>query len=259
MKVFAMHNIKKQFYVFLGIILLLVIWEAVALIIHEENLIFPGPIVSFKAFFQLLKKRYTYQCLFMTLYRMIIGFSISFFLALCLGILAGYFKKIELLLLPFMNMLKAIPTASVLFLFLVIAGSNNAPIFVVILLALPVLYDAIQNGIANTPNALIEAMRIEKGNFLKKALWIRLPLALRYILVGITSSFGLAYKVEIMAEVLTGSTGKGIGIAIKTAQIQDVSMVPIFAWTILAVMVLFLISIFSKGIKQLILKQIEED
>lgn len=244
--------------IFLGFLLLLALWEIIALIIHEENLIFPGPIVSFQAFFQLLTRSYTYQCLWMTLYRLISGFLLSLITALILGTLAGYFKMIELLLLPLMTTLKAIPTASVLFLFLVLVGSSNAPIFVVVLLTLPVLYDAIYNGIANTPKELIESVSLERGNFIQKAIHFRLPLAIRYILVGITSSFGLAYKVVIMAEVLTGSTGKGIGVAIKTAQIQDVSMIPIFAWTILAVLILLIITGISKILKQLLEKNLVE-
>ena len=71
---------------------------------------------------------------------------------------------------------------------------------------------------------------------------IKLPLAIPYIVLGIKSSFALAFKVEIMAEVITGSTSNGIGCAIVSAQRSDpTNMIPVFAYSIIAIVIMLLV------------------
>lgn len=188
----------------------------------------------------------------------LIGFLISLFFALILGIISGLNKKIKLVLNPIITVFKAVPTASVLFLFLVIAGVKNAPIFVVILISLPVLYDSVVGGMENIPKELKDVTRLESGKKLSTILKIYIPLAANYIIVGITSAFGLAYKVEIMSEILTGDTtlGNGIGVAIHNVQINEVNMTPIFAWTLIAIILLLIINFLANLIKTKMKKNI---
>ena len=171
-------------------------------------------------------------------------------MALIVGTIGGLSNKFDMILKPLITTLKAIPTASVLFLFIVMVGFENSPILVVILITFPILYEAISKGINSVPKAIIEASKLEKGSTLKNLLYIRFPLSFNYFLIGIASSFGLAFKVEIMSEVLSGANKKGIGYAIKIAQISDVTMVPIFSWTIIAIVTLFIISIISGAISK---------
>lgn len=252
MKTFIKNN--KVLYT-IGIILFVIIWYIIAEIIGQKQLIFPGPIETFKDLFILLTKKYTYLSILSSLIKMIIGYMISIVLAMIFGIIAGLNKYIEKILKPTIIALKAIPTASLLFLFIVLAGFEYAPVFVVILISFPILYDSIVGGLTNIPKSLNEATLIDGGNSFKNIVKIKLPLASNYILVGIASSFGLAFKVEIMAEVLTGKTSYGIGNAIHTIQSSESSMVSIFSWTIIAITILLIITFISNIIKKKLLKQ----
>lgn len=251
MKKFIKNNITLTA---LGIILFILIWFIISKIIGEEILIFPGPYETFKDLFRLLGLKSTYISIIHTLIKMIIGYMISIILALIFGVISGINKYIEKVINPTIIALKAIPTASLMFLFIVLSNFEYAPVFVVILVAFPILYDSVVSGIKNTPINVNEAMMIDGGNSLKNVFKVKIPLATNYILVGIASSFGLAFKVEIMSEVLGGATGYGIGTQIKFIQASEISMVPIFSWSIIAITILLLITLLSNLIKKKLLK-----
>lgn len=202
-----------------------------------------------------MSKKSTYISILYSLYKMLIGYIVSILLALIIGTIAGLYKKIYILLSPLMTTLKAIPTASLLFLFIVLAGFDNSPIYVVILVSFPILYESIVGGIVNIPSNINDAISLDGGNNIKNTLKVKLPLASNYILVGIASSFSLAFKVEIMSEVLSGSTNYGIGSSIKLSQITSTNMTPIFAWTIIAVLLMLIFDYLAKIIKNKLIKQ----
>ena len=89
-------------------------------------------------------------------------FVISFILAFILGVLSGNSEKIQHFLEPLMITLKAIPTAVIVFLFLVIVAPKNSPICVVVLISLPILYEAIVGGLKSTPKAINKANQTSK-------------------------------------------------------------------------------------------------
>lgn len=202
-----------------------------------------------------MSKKSTFISILYSLFKMLIGYVVSILLALIIGTIAGLYKKIYILLSPLMTTLKAIPTASLLFLFIVLAGFDNSPIYVVILVSFPILYESIVGGIVNIPSNINDAISLDGGNNIKNTLKVKLPLAINYILVGIASSFSLAFKVEIMSEVLSGSTSYGIGSSIKLSQITSTNMTPIFAWTIIAVLLMIIFDYLAKIIKNKLIKQ----
>ena len=79
---------KIKFEYILGIVLFLTIWFLISFIVDEKTMIFPDPISTFKETFRILKTNYVYKCLSESLIRLIIGFGISFILALVFGIIA---------------------------------------------------------------------------------------------------------------------------------------------------------------------------
>ena len=97
---------------------------------------------------------------------------------------------------------------------------------------------------------IIDAMKIDGENNIKNIIRVKFPLSIPYLLVGMASSFALAFKIEIMAEVLTGDTTSGVGAAILAAQRNDPSnMVPIFAYSFIAIFLVLIIDLISILIK----------
>ena len=237
---------NKYVLTILGCLLFLAIWIIISLAVHDTKMIFPDPLSTFKEAGNILSNSYVYKCIGWTMLRMIIGFSISFALALIFGSLAGHFSSLRTLFKPIIVVLKSIPTAALVFLFLIVSGARYAPIYIVILISFPILYESISAGIANVPKEIIDASKVDGGKGFKTILRVRLPLALPYVLVGLASSFALSFKIEIMAEIITGDTRNGLGAAINMAQKNDPSnMVPIFAYSLIAIVFILLVTIIE--------------
>ena len=239
----------------LGIILFFIIWWMISLIVNKPVSVFPDPIRTIKESFTVLQTTYFYKSLGMSLLKMLIGFIIALLIALLLGIPAGYNENIHKVLSPTMTILKAIPTAALVLLFLVLIGAKNAPIIIVVLISFPILYESIVGGITNVDKEVKEAASIETQNILQNIFLVRLPLAMPTILVGISSSFALSFKIEIMAEIVSGDTSYGLGTAIALKQTQNASnMVPVFAYAFLAIVLMLIVTALGSLVKKLLTK-----
>ena len=146
MKKFITSN--TSFYIY-GIFLVFGLWFLISITKGAGNLLFPSPIETFKALGLLLSEKDIYIALGWSILKTLIGFGAAFLLALIVGGIAGNFKKVQLLLKPLIIVFKSAPVAAFVFLFLVLIGSSWAPIFIVFLIAFPILYEAVVGGINN--------------------------------------------------------------------------------------------------------------
>ena len=240
----------------LGIIFVIALWFLLSLCFDKNQGIFPSPIATFQEFGSLLARPYSYKCLGYTFLRMIIGFMLSFLLALIIGILAGNHEWLYDFLKPLMTVIKAIPTVALVFLFIVLIEPKNAPILVVSIICFPILYESVAGGIKKVDPQINDAARLDGASYMKRVLFIKLPLSLPFIIVGIVSSFSLSFKLEIMAEILTGYTSNGLGSVIRAIRNEDPSnMSGIFASSLFAIIFMLLITLLETLVKQHFKKQ----
>ena len=241
MKLMKKYIINKKYFI-LGIILLILSWQLLSSFFKFDNFVLPSFIDTVKYSIYLLGNNYIYKCLYLTLTRMFLGFVIAFGLAFIIGIIAGTSKAIEETLKPFFVLFKSVPTATLIYLFLVLVGSRLTPMLIVVLVSFPILYESVLSGVKNTGQELIEASRIDGSSNIKTIFMIRVPLGMSYIKAGIASSFGLSLKIEIMAEVITGYTRLGLGSAILASQRSDpTNMIPVFAYSLIAVVCMLIL------------------
>jgi len=233
---------NKKIYYLLGIILFVVFWQVLAMIIDQQKMIFPGPYVSLQYALKLLTREYTYRCIRATFLKALCGYAISFVIALLLGVIAGNFEVFEQLMKPTVTVLRAIPTASLIYLFIALAGFRNAPVLLVIVISFPIIYEGVVAGIRNISKSIKGALLVDGADLLRSNIRVRLPLAVPYIVVAMANSFSLSFKIEIMAEVITGASSAGLGSALLAARANDPSnMVPIFAYSLIALFLILLI------------------
>lgn len=177
---------------------------------------------------------------------MLVGFALSFVSALIIGTISGMNSYFERIINPTIVTLRAIPTASLVYVFIVLAGFKNAPMLLVMLICFPIIYEGTVSGIRNIPEELVKASKVDGVDLIKDIFRIKLPLAMPYIVVSMFSSFSLAFKIEIMAEVITGSSNAGLGSAILGARSSDpTNMIPIFAYSLIAVVIMLVIDFIS--------------
>jgi len=236
-----------------GLIFVFGLWFLFAYVIGHGNYYFPSPIETFQKMGELLTSSYIYKGMGWTLLRTFIGFISALLVALILGTISGHYKKVYLFLKPTMLVLKSIPTAALVFLFLVLSGSRFAPIYIVFLLSFPILYESIAGGMQNISQDINDSIKLDSNNFFMTVFKIKLPLALPYLIIGLTSSFALSLKTEIMAEIITGDTNYGLGCAISAYRIMDpTDLTPIFAIAFIALVFILIIDLIGMIIKRFI-------
>lgn len=229
-----------------GLVFVFLLWLLISASFGQGNLVFPSPAETFSFTFELLGKSYIYQCLGMTLWRTLQGFGYAFLLAFLFGTLAGEIKPLQRFFKPLILVLKSVPTAAFVFFFLVLSGTSRAPIWIVTLLAFPILYESFVSGINAVPQEIKWASRIDQARFLPKVLKIKIPLAIPYILLGVLNSFALSFKTEIMAEIVAGQTNPGLGSAIRVYRNEDPSnLTPVFAIALIAITVVLLVDLLT--------------
>lgn len=237
----------------IGIIVFLTAWLLISYAVDEKSMIFPNPIVTFQEAFNLLGKKSLYFDIGYSMFRTLVGFLLAFICALLFGVLAGHFHFLEKIFKPTMVALKSVPTVALVFLFIVLSGAKWAPIFIVFLICFPILYESVIGGFKSVDEDVLQASKVDGANWFKTILLIKLPLALPYVFVGMVSSFALSFKIEIMAEVITGDTGYGLGSSIAYAQSSDpANMVPIFAYSIIAIIFILILSFLEELIRKIV-------
>ena len=237
---------KKRIAYFTGIVLLAFLWQAFSLLVGERVMVLPGPEETLKYAVYLLGKSYTYRCITFTMGKMLTGFLISFIIALILGMIAANSEFIEEMFKPFFITLRAVPTASLIYLFIILAGFRNAPMLLVVMVSFPIIYEGVKDGIKNVPLGIANAAKVDGASLFEENIRVKLPLSIPYIIVAMVTSFSLSFKIEIMAEVITGSTNAGLGSAIAGARSSDpTNMVPIFGYSLIAVALMLAIDLIG--------------
>ena len=200
--------------------------------------------------FKLLGQRKTYGYLGFSIIRLLVGFIASFILAFLLGILVNNSEALYNFFTPIITFFKAAPTATFVFLFLVLFGGRNAPALVVIVMTFPILYESIVSALRSTEETVLDAAKIDGASKVKTLFFVQLPLGTPFIVLGLVSTFGMAFKVEIMAEIITGITKGGIGTMINISQLIDATdLTPMFAYSMMAIILVLIVSIATSVLK----------
>ena len=236
---------------FLGICLLIGIWFLVSSLVDVESMVFPNPFKTIKRMVELLGQKSTYRYIGFSTLRLIVGFLISFIVAFLLGILVRDNEKLYSLFTPIMTFFKAAPTATFVFLFIILIGAKNAPVYVVISVTMPILYESIVSALKSSDKSVIEASQLDGASKIQTLFNIQIPLGIPFIALGIVSTFAMAFKIEIMAEIITGFTNGGIGSIIHTSQIINVTdLTDMFAYSLMAIILVLLLTIVTSLLKQ---------
>jgi NitT/TauT family transport system permease protein len=238
----------------LGFVFLIFIWWLVSYLMHlQDNRLLPYPSEVLFTLNQVLwveEAATTWQAIGWTLARLVIGFLLSFILGGLLGTLAGNYPAFKSFLKPFVVFAKSMPTAAFVLILVGIFYQFRGlppyiPCFLVFLVAFPVIYEAFCSGVENESQDTKDALDLDIGRKSVAAtvavIW---PDSESYILLAVAQSLGLSMKVSVMSEILTNSSSSqgGIGGLIQNAS-NYASMKEIIAYSIIAVLMVFIIDI----------------
>lgn len=232
---------KKKIYVLVGCLLLIFGWILAYFIINNP-LIIPSPIDVINSFIKLFKSNSIFIDIYQTLYRTIISFIISYLIGIIFATVASKSHKIEDIFKPLFTCLRAIPTVSFIIIFIMIIGFKRAPYYIVFIISFPIIYQSILEGYKNINPELNMINKLDNYNPIKNYLLFTFPMIKTSLITAFISSFTLSFKVEVMAETLTGSTRlKGLGFLIHIYRYEN----DISAILAIALLIIILSSIFE--------------
>lgn len=239
------EKIGKAVAVFLFWIL---IWYLLSLKVNKQ-LLLPSPVSVLTRMAELMKSAIFWEITFGTIGRIMLGVIVAVLLGLVFALFGALSNVFSRLFSPINSIMTATPVASFIILALVWMGRETVPVFISIIMVIPIVYRNVSSGIRNTDKKLIELSKVYKVPFLKTVKNIYFPSVMPYFLSAFRSAMGLAWKAGIAAEVLTvpkNSIGKMIYESKLYLETTD-----LFAWTV----VVILLSIIIEKIVMLIISK----
>lgn len=215
---------------------ILLIWQGLSML--YSPLVLPGPVLTLQSLSKIIQSGKLWTEVFVTLQRLVIALLVAISAGSILGILMGANQKLKHLFEPVVYLIQAVPPILYMTLAMIWFGLNgSATIFIVFIGSAPVMAVTIKEGFENIDPKLMEMGRAFKFSKSETIREITLPSLTAYFKAGLITVFSFSWKLVVMGEVLSASTGLG-------AQITDARMNletnMVFAWGIIVVLLCFL-------------------
>ncbi len=236
-------------YLVAALAVVLIVWVIVATV-KDLPLLFPSLSAIFTSLWEMLGESDTWVAIGGTLGRIMASFMLSLVFGIALGIAGTFFKPLYKFLRPIVTVLQAFPTMAVILLAVVWLDRTEVPLLVGFLVCFPLIYSASYTALTHIDTELLEMASIYKMRPVDKLKGICFPAATPPIIDGARSAVTLCVKVVIAAEVLA-QTRRSIGLAMQMNSIWF-EIDELLAWTIVAVILSFLLEGIILGIKKLL-------
>jgi len=215
----------------IGLGFFLVLWEWGA--IRYGSVVLPSPLETGAALIRLATTGKLINAILTTSFHLFAAFTVAVLLGVILGIIAGINYWFRQGISPIITALQGIPPIAWIVLALLWFGSGSAtPIFTTAIATLPIVFLATVEAIATFPPLLLEMARSFRtpDRILLRDLYF--PYLLSNILPSLTAGLGLAWRVIVMAELLSSEIG--IGAELNLARI-NLDTDEVMAWIAIVV------------------------
>ena len=216
--------------------LFLMIWQGLSKV--YSPLVLPGPVLTLQSIGKVLHSDNFFSELYLTLQRLMLGLFAAIAIGSLMGILMGVSSTAKRLFEPLVYLVQATPPILYITMAMLWFGLNGrATVFIVFIGSAPVMAVHIKEGFENIDKNLIEMGKAFAFSQSKMLGAIILPSLKTYFKTGLITVFGFGWKLVVMGEVLSASTGLG-------AQITDAKMNletnMVFAWGSIVILLCFL-------------------
>ncbi len=227
----------------------LAVWQIAAIAVrakYKVDFILPTVPETVRALIRLIPTAAFAKAVLSSVLRILAGFLFGCVLAILLAFLTHYVRIAERLIAPVMTVIRATPVASFIMVLWILLDERSVPSAIAILMVMPVIWQNLSNGFSAQDGQLGEVLTVFGASPIKRFRLLTLPALIRYLIPGILTSVGLAWKAGIAAEIIA-YTKNSIGSAIKNA--KDTLETPtMFAWTLC---VILLSLVFEKAISMI--------
>ena len=195
-------------------------WYVLSAIIAAP-LILPYPHSVVMRLFELVATARFWQAFAFSFLRVLLSFIISLIAGFFFFFLAADSQNFAAFLDFPLALIRSTPVIALILPALFWFTSGIVPVFVSILLCLPIIISSSKKGFEKNPENIEKLFKAASRDFtgLKAFRHIRLPAAMPAFLAGAESAFGLAWKVVAAGEVLS-IPKKGVGSLMQQAQVH---------------------------------------
>ncbi|MBQ6426067.1 MAG: ABC transporter permease subunit [Clostridia bacterium] len=216
----------------------IIVWALCARAVGKE-LILPGPLRVARTLVSLAGTEAFWRSILTTFLRILTGYLAGVMLASVLAVLTCSVKTADLLLSPVIRLVRATPVASFIILLLLWVGRKNVPVFISMLMVIPVVWENLVQAAAAVDPKLLEMGRAYAFGPAGLFRHIYLPSVLPALEAGCLTAMGLAWKSGIAAEVLS-QPKLAIGTSIYNSKVY-LETPELFAWTLTVIVLSILI------------------
>lgn len=230
-----------------GYVVVLGLWEWASGAVLEENLL-PGPTRVIQTAVELFQDGKVFPAFGASLTRILIGVFLSFIIGSIIGIVtqnrwfSGFFRDAITIGLTSPGLIWVLITA------LVFGSRWYGPLLAIILTTFALVSVNVAEGIGSLPKDTIDMARAFKVNLVDRNRHIVIPHLAPYLFTGLRFAFSIGWKVTVLTEIFTASSG--IGFELRIAQIlfrQD----EVLTW-------ILLFFVFALFLEKVVLQAIED-
>ena len=231
-----MKQLRKAIIIFCW----LLVWAVLCRIIQNKILL-AGPIETLQALCKMVTTSSFWAACGGTILRIAIGYLAGMLLGILLAAFSAGRSWMEEILAPVITLMKAVPVASVVVIFLIWWGSENLAVAISFFMVLPNFYLNTLEGIRSTDQKLLEMAKVFAMPARNRFFYIYRPALRPFWDSAIKLSVGMSWKAGVAAEVI-GLPGKAIGEQLYLSKIY-LETDKVFAWTLV---IILLSQVFEK-------------
>lgn len=239
---------RKSIRVVLALVFWVAVWYIAAAFIDKE-IFLPYPHTVVERFTQIALKPYFLRTVSASLFRILAGFVIGIVLGFGLSFLTRHIPLAEAIISPAIRVVRATPVVSFILLAYLWLDNDSIPIFIALLMVVPIIWQNISAGLSNLDTPLLEMAKVFKLPFYKVLVKIILPQLKPYFSSASITALGLAWKSGIAAEVISYPR-VAIGKAMNEAKVL-LETADVLVWTVVVV----ILSLVFEGVLKLLLRE----
>ncbi|MGI6492543.1 MAG: ABC transporter permease [Pelotomaculum sp.] len=225
----------------LGVGLMLAVWQLLSMV--YSIVIVPSPLETWRGLINIIASGELAENLKITFARQFTGLFFGLALGSVTGVIAGIFKKVELLLQPVIVFLLSVPAIIFVTMAMVWFGmGTKMAVFLVALLVFPVMHTNTVAGIHSIEPALKQMAAVYCVPPLKKLTKIYLPGMRGHLITGFSLGMASSLRLTIMSEMLGAADGMGQRIFISRVYLETEKL---FAWVVVLLVILVLLEFLT--------------
>lgn len=211
----------------------LLLWQLVSFFVKNDILLV-GPVEALMTLGKLILQREFWEACIGTCMRISLGFVAGTMLGVLFAVGSARFGLVEEILAPPMTLIKAVPVASFVVIFLIWWGSAQLATVISFCIVLPNLYINILEGIKSTDKKLLEMAQVFQIPVWNQLFYIYRPAVKPFLDSAVKLAAGMSWKSGVAAEVI-GLPEHAIGEQLYMSKIYlDTSGV--LAWTVVTIL-----------------------